>query len=87
MSAGTLRLAEGGGIRTHGIVTPYNGFRDRALRQAFVKKRSSKSKQLASATEPRESHDQGANNAGCEPSQPIFKPAASASTWYVLEQI
>jgi len=34
---------------------------------------------------PKESHDQGANNAGCEPPQPIFKRVFATRAQYVLE--
>jgi len=59
---------------------PYDGFRDRALSKDLRKSRRS-----PAVTEPKESHDQGANNAGCEPPQPIFKRVFATRAQYVLE--
>jgi hypothetical protein len=74
-----------GGIRTHGTVTR-NSFRDRALGQETKLQIKAVAGPEAPDAEPKESHDQGANNAGCGPLQPFYRTIDSVPNWYVLEQ-
>jgi hypothetical protein len=54
-----------GGTQTHGAVTRTRFSRQRSKERLFSKAVKCQSRRSATVTQPRESHDQGASNAGC----------------------